>query len=138
MVDSSPKCAHVAIFLTSVALLVVAAQGCSTSRGEIVAREAVIADLKPILEIEAQAQTIRQILETARGYRMFDSRAVTDLKEHHDLYYIYHLAATFHLAHGERQQFIDYVELARRELEAIESIMRSAARDYLLGLRKEG
>ena len=137
MRDSILKFAHVVFVLISFTVLLVAAQGCSTSRVGIVAREAVIADLKPIVEIEARAQAIGQILASASGSGMFDSPAAMGLKEHYDLYYLYHMAAAVHLAHAERQPFFEYVELARRELDAMESIMRSAGQQYFLRLMKE-
>lgn len=123
--------AKVVFSLIAFALVIVASQGCSMTGAGTVARTELVADLKPINEIERHSQMITQILGGMSQYGMLDDQATMRLKEHYDLYYIYHMAAAVHLARGERHQYLQYVEQARRELDAMESMMRSVGREYM-------
>jgi hypothetical protein len=53
-----------------------------------------------------------------------------ELKGHYDVYYVYYLASNVHLAEGNTDSYLAHVELAERELEAIEAILKD-------GLAKE-
>lgn len=131
------RLAKVGLSLIAIALVIVASQGCSITGAGTVVRTELVADLKPINEIERQSQMITQILGGMSQYGMLDDQAAMRLKEHYDLYYIYHAAAAVHLASGERRQYLQYVELARRELDAMESVMRSAGQEHFPRLMKD-
>lgn len=130
MASSVIKFANFVASLIAAAAVIVASQGCSMTGAATVGREALVADLKPITEIERQSQMITQIVGAMSHHGILDDKSAMGLKERYDLYYIYHMAAAVHLAHGERAQYLRYVELARHELDAMESIIKSVGREY--------
>jgi hypothetical protein len=81
-------------------------------------------NLGPILKIEKRLDQVKyysQMLGNLGG--MNDERA-DDLKAHHDIYYVYYVAANVQLARGDMEAYVAHVKLAEQELDFMEAIVK--------------
>jgi hypothetical protein len=82
------------------------------------------ARLGPILKIEDKVREVicyGQILDSVGG--VTEASAKT-LKAHFDVFYVYYLAATIHLANGNTKSHLAAIELAEQELHIVKAILK--------------
>jgi hypothetical protein len=87
-------------------------------------RDEVAANLAPLLKIERRADQVKyySLLLTNLGGIGADSVAI--IKKHHDIYFVYYLAANLNLARGNIDSYLVHVRLAEKELDSMESILK--------------
>jgi uncharacterized protein YcfL len=120
--SSSRFFARSRIFFPSVILALVVI-GCSQVRP--VTRNQLVENLAPIVEIEGRSSDLTMLYQRLKliGWiKDEDSRA---LKEHYDVYYIYHKGAVVSLAQGDVETCKSLVRLADQELKSIETKLKS-------------
>jgi hypothetical protein len=93
-------------------------------------RNQLAANIKPILKIEERIDQMRYYTKVLDSLGGITKEKLEELKGHYDVYYVYYLASNVHLAEGNTDSYLAHVELAERELEAIEAILKD-------GLAKE-
>jgi hypothetical protein len=93
-------------------------------------RNQLAANIKPILKIEERIDQMRYYTKVLDSLGGITKEKLEELKGHYDVYYVYYLASNVHLAEGNTESYLAHVELAERELEAIEAILKD-------GLAKE-
>ena len=98
-------------------------QADSASR-EPVSRAKVVENLSPIVDMEkrgVQLTLAMQKLPLVANVSPEDARA---LKEHYDVYYVYHNAAVTSLAEGEMHAYRNHVQAGSKELDSLEAKLK--------------
>jgi hypothetical protein len=89
-------------------------------------RDQLAANLAPLLKIERRADQVKYytlLLDKVGGLGEEGAQA---LKNHHDVYYVYYLAANMHLARGNLDSYRVHVKLAEKELDSMEGILKES------------
>jgi hypothetical protein len=103
---------------------------------EPVSREKVVENLSPILDMEqrgAQLTMAMQKLPFVTKLSADDARA---LKEHYDVYYVYHNAAATSLAEGDFEAYRNHVRVGLKELDSIEAKLKDVLKKSSGGERE--
>ena len=82
------------------------------------------ANLGPILKIEDKVKQViscGQVLDSLGG---MTEENVETFKAHLDVFNVYYLAATIHLAEGNTKSYLAHVKSAEKELRAIEAMLK--------------
>ena len=90
-------------------------------------RDQLVENLAPIREIEEEATKLTFIYQRLTVIGLVNDEDKKKIREHYDVYYIYHKAAAVSLAQGDVESYKSYVGLAGKELDRIESKMRFLA-----------
>jgi hypothetical protein len=100
------------------------AQTQSASR-EPVSREEIVQNLNPIVKVEERGRKLTMVMQQLPLVVDINEEDVQKLKEHYDVYYVYHNAATISLAEGKFQAYRDHLKVASHELDSIEQRLKN-------------
>ncbi|MFQ5684630.1 MAG: hypothetical protein ACE5HC_15330 [Candidatus Binatia bacterium] len=81
-------------------------------------------NLTPILKIESRVDQVKYYTQMLAQMGGMNSESAEALKAHHDIYYVYYVAANVQLARGNMQSYLAHVHLAERELDLMEAILK--------------
>jgi len=100
--------------------------GCLTACSAIgpIPRDRLAANMAPILEIEKRFNQVRYYTQTLSSLGWISEEKWEELKPHYDIYYVYYLASSIHLAKGEMKSYLAHVQMAEKELDVIEAILK--------------
>jgi hypothetical protein len=107
-------------------LLPLLAVGCATQTHrdmaqQPVARQQVVDNLEPIVKVEERVRKLTRVMQHLPLVVNVKAEDAKKLKEHYDLYSIYHTAATISLAEGNFQAYKSHLQVASRELDSLEA-----------------
>jgi len=111
----------IAMFLP--ALLFACTQLNSPSR-EPVSREKVVENLSPILDMEQRGTQLTMAMQKLPLVAQISPEDARALKEHYDVYYVYHSAAATSLAEGDFDAYRNHVRVGLKELDSIEAKLK--------------
>lgn len=117
--------------------LVLASGLLACSQVNPVSRDELTLNLAPVLKLERridQAKYYTNLLITSGG---MSSDKAEDLKAHHDVYYVYYLAALVQLARGNIESYVAHVRLAERELDAMEAVLKDQLAQFIESEKKD-
>jgi uncharacterized protein YcfL len=86
-----------------------------------VARQQVVDNLEPILKVEERVRKLTRVMQHLPLVVEVKAEDAQKLKEHYNLYSIYHNAATISLAEGNFQAYSNHLQIASRELDSLEA-----------------
>ena len=89
-----------------------------------VPRDQLAANLAPVLKIEERAARVKHYSQMLGSMAGMSKEKSDHLKAHYDIYYVYWMAAIFHLARGNMESYSAHVKLAERELDAMEKALK--------------
>ncbi|MGH7826719.1 MAG: hypothetical protein ACREQ7_16295 [Candidatus Binatia bacterium] len=89
-----------------------------------VARERVVHNLNPITKVEERVRKLTQVMQHLPLVANVNAEDAQKLKEHYDVYYIYHNAATVSLAQGDLRAYKNHLQVASRELDSLEAKLK--------------
>lgn len=92
--------------------------GCSVTQPAL--RERLVGNLGPIVKLEERAKEMSQNVEMLALLGKIERHDAQALKENYDVYYVHHEAAAVYLAQGRLEAYRSHVELAEKELDAME------------------
>lgn len=114
-------------YILAVIVLSTLVAGCrqanSASR-EPVSRAKIVENLSPIVDMEKrgiQLTLAMQKLPLVADVSAEDARAI---KEHYDVYYVYHNAAATSLAEGDMHAYRNHVQAGSKELDSLEAKLK--------------
>jgi hypothetical protein len=90
-----------------------------------VSRDRLVANLPPILEVEERANRAMRGIEKLALLGEITDKDMKQLKEHYDVYYVHHKAASVFLAEGNIRSYESHVGLAKKELDSMEEKIRT-------------
>ncbi|HEU4341078.1 MAG TPA: hypothetical protein VFU31_05860 [Candidatus Binatia bacterium] len=102
------------------------AQTQSASR-EPVSREEIVQNLSPIVKVEERGRKLTMVMQQLPLVVDINEEDVQKLKEHYDVFYVYHNAATISLAEGKFEAYRDHLKVASNELDSIEQKLKNVA-----------
>jgi hypothetical protein len=97
--------------------------GCAQTRA--VSREEVVQNLDPIVKVEQRGQKLVSVMQQLPLVMEVDAENAKKLKEHYDVYHVYHNAATISLAQGNFQVYNEQLGVASKELDSIEHTLKT-------------
>lgn len=92
--------------------------------GEI-SRNQLVENLAPILEVEQRANRAMHGIEKLAVLGEMRDNDMKELKEHYDVYYVHHKAASVFLAQGNIYSYESHVGLAKKELDSMEQKIKT-------------
>ncbi len=107
-------------------LLAIGLMGCAQVASQPLPPDQLAANLAPLLKVEKRADQVRYyalLLDNLGGIGEENAAAI---KQHHDIYYVYYLAANFNLARGHIDSYLVHVKLAGKELDFMEAILKES------------
>ncbi len=90
-----------------------------------VSRNQLVENLAPILEVEQRASRAMRGIEKLAVLGEMRDNDMKELKEHYDVYYVHHKAASVFLAQGNIHSYESHVGLAKRELDSMEQKIKT-------------
>ena len=96
--------------------------GCSTI-GPI-SRDQIAENLAPILEVENRVNRAMSGVQMLGSVGEISDKDAEKLKAHYDVYSVYYHAANVYLAGGDIESYISHIEMAKKELAAIEAMLK--------------
>lgn len=117
------KRSHLLIALFLPALAAGCTQLSSPSR-EPVSREKVVENLSPILDMEQRGTQLTIAMQKLPLVAQLSPEDARALKEHYDVYYVYHSAAATSLAEGDFEAYRNHVRIGLKELDSIEATLK--------------
>ena len=114
---------HLFIALLVPALVAGCTQMNSSSR-EPVSREKVVENLSPILDMEQRGTQLTMAMQKLPLVARLSAEDARALKEHYDVYYVYHSAAATSLAEGDFAAYRNHVRVGLKELDSIEAKLK--------------
>lgn len=97
--------------------------GCAQTR--VVSRDEVVQNLDPIVQVEQRGQKLMAVMQKLPLVVEIDAGNARKLKEHYDVYHIYHSAATISLVQGNFQVYNEHLAVASKELDSIEDTLKN-------------
>ena len=94
---------------------------------EPVSRDEIVQNLNPIVKVEERGRKLTMVMQQLPLVVDINDEDVQKLKEHYDVYYVYHNAATISLAEGKFEAYRDHLKVASNELDSIEQKLRNVA-----------
>ncbi len=105
--------------------------GCSQmSAGsrEPMSREKVVENLSPIVDLERRGNQLTMVMQELPHVARLSAEDVRALKEHYDIYYVYHAAAATSLAEGDLRAYRDHVRVGSQELDSLEAKLKDVVK----------
>lgn len=113
-----------AVCRNAVTLLVICLLLGGCSQIDPAPRDQLVENLAPIREIEQEATKLTFVYQKLAVNGLVNDEDKKKIREHYDVYYIYHQAAAVSLARGNVESYKSYVDLAGEELDRIEAKMK--------------
>jgi hypothetical protein len=107
----------------------------SASR-EPVSREKVVENLSPILDMEQRGTELTLAMQKLPFVAKLSRDDARELKEHYDVYYVYHNAAATSLAEGDFEAYRKHVRVGLKELDSIEAKLKDVLKKSSGGERE--
>ncbi len=104
--------------------LVLAGGLAACSQMQPISRDQMAANIDPILKLENRVGQVKYYTKMLISVGGISDKKEDELKEHHDVYYVYYLTANVHLAGGDMESYQAYVEAAESELDLMEAILK--------------
>lgn len=101
--------------------------GCTqvnSSSREPVSREKVVENLSPIVDMEQRGNQLTIAMQKLPLVAQVSAEDARALKEHYDVYYVYHSAAATSLAEGDFAAYRNHVRVGLKELDSIEAKLK--------------
>lgn len=95
---------------------------CSTMNP--IPRDQLAANMVPILKIEKRYAQVSRYTKILGSQGWISEQQWEELKPHYDVYYVYYLGANFHLAKGNLNSYLEHIQMAERELDVIEAVLK--------------
>jgi hypothetical protein len=95
---------------------------CSTMNP--IPRDQLAANMAPILKIEKRYAQVSRYTKILGSQGWISEQQWEELKPHYDVYYVYYLGANFHLAKGNLNSYLEHIQMAERELDVIEAVLK--------------
>lgn len=89
-----------------------------------ISRDQLAENLAPILRMERRVDQVKYYTQMLAYLGGISSEKTEDLKAHHDIYYVYYVAANVQLARGDMESYLAHVSQAERELDLMEAILK--------------
>jgi len=109
------------------ALSLVLAMGlaaCSQVQVEPISRDQLVENIDPILNMEKRIDQVMYYAKMLGSLGGLSQGKSSELKTHLDIYYVYYLASNVQLAKGNMFAYQAHLELAEKELDVMESILK--------------
>ncbi len=109
------------------ALSLVLAMGmaaCSQVQVEPISRDQLVENIDPILKMEKRIDQVMYYAKMLGSLGGLSQGKSSELKTHLDIYYVYYLASNVQLAKGNMTSYQAHLELAEKELDVMESILK--------------
>jgi len=109
------------------ALSLVLAMGlaaCSQVQVEPISRDQLVENIDPILNMEKRIDQVMYYAKMLGSLGGLSQGKSSELKTHLDIYYVYYLASNVQLAKGNMTSYQAHLELAEKELDVMESILK--------------
>ncbi len=109
------------------ALSLVLAMGmaaCSQVQVEPISRDQLVDHIAPILKMEKRLDQVMYYAKMLGSLGGLSQGKSSELKTHLDIYYVYYLASNVQLAKGNMTSYQAHLELAEKELDVMESILK--------------
>lgn len=88
-------------------------------------RQQVVDNLKPIVQVEERGRMLTMAMQQLPLMLDVGTEDAEKLKEHYDVYYVHHNAATISLAQGNLNAYRGHLEVASAELDSIEERLKT-------------
>lgn len=102
--------------------------GCAqnnSSSQEPASRQEVVKNLEPIVEVEERSRVLTTAMQQLPYLVEIRTEDAKKLKEHYDVYYVHHNAATISLAQGNFNAYRGHLKVASAELDSIEAKLKT-------------
>ena len=109
------------------ALSLVLAMGmaaCSQVQVVPISRDQLVENIDPILKMEKRIDQVMYYAKMLGSLGGLSQGKSSELKTHLDIYYVYYLASNVQLAKGNMISYQAHLELAEKELDVMESILK--------------
>ena len=109
------------------ALSLVLAMGmaaCSQVQVVPISRDQLVENIDPILKMEKRIDQVMYYAKMLGSLGGLSQGKSSELKTHLDIYYVYYLASNVQLAKGNMTSYQAHLELAEKELDVMESILK--------------
>lgn len=116
------------ISLAYILLLGIVSGACSQATP--IPRTQLAQHLEPILSIEKRVDHLKYYTDMLTKLGQINDENTDALKAHHDVYYVYYVAANVQLAGGNVQSYLAHVKLAESELDKMEAILKDNLSKY--------
>jgi hypothetical protein len=110
------------IFLAFILFLFAQPMGCGPINPA--PRDQLVKNLGPMRQIEERASRMTIVYQNLALAGWTSKVDEMNFREHYDLYYIYHKAATVSLAQGDIEAYNAYLQSAKKELDGLETDMK--------------
>lgn len=90
-----------------------------------VSRNQLVENLSPILEVEERANRAMRGIEKLALLGEIKDNDMKKLKEHYDVYYVHHKAASVFLAEGNFPSYESHIRSAKTELDSMEERIKT-------------
>jgi hypothetical protein len=87
-------------------------------------RGKIVENLDPIVKMEERRTKLMIAMQYIPQIAKVTPADAQRLKEHYDVYYVYHGAATVSLAEGKLQAYRDHIKTASQELDSLEAKLK--------------
>lgn len=104
--------------------LVLASGLVACSQMNPISRDQLAENLHPILKIENRVDRLQYYTQMLDKLGAINKENVDALKTHHDIYYVYYVAANVQLARGNMESYMAHVKLAEKELDLMEAMLK--------------
>ena len=106
----------------------------SSSAREPAPREQVVQNLEPIVKVEERGRMLTMAIQELPNLVEIKTEDAQKIKEHYDVYYVHHNAATISLAQGDIGLYRGHLKVASAELDSIEQKVKTIIKNS--GLRQ--
>jgi hypothetical protein len=99
--------------------------GCTTSEPARIAadREAINREMPLVAQYENKRNDLKKAITFLMMHDLFDPNSGKQVKESMDIEFVYYEASIVSLAHGNMDDYRNFVRLAERELERVKTIL---------------
>ncbi len=110
--------------LTLSLILALGLGACSQVQVQPIARDQLVENIAPILKMEKRLDQVMYYTKMLGSLGGLSQGKSKELKSHLDIYYVYYLASNVQLARGNMIAYQAHLELAEKELDVMESILK--------------
>jgi hypothetical protein len=105
------------------------------SPAEPTARGKIVENLDPIVKMEERGAKLVMVMQYLPQIAQITSDDARRLKEHYNVYHVYHGAAAVMLAEGNLDAYRNHLQIASQELDSLEATLKEMVEKSLGDLR---